>query len=396
MGILKNTLDFKNTKIAFATQSNFELRKAYYLFWFFGFPKLVNFATKLAVWALSWRLPIQFFIRHTVFEQFCGGETIENCEKALKKLEKNKIGAILDYSVEGKEEETIFKQTVEEMVKTLEAAAKNRENIPFSVFKFTGICRFSLLEKVSTGNVLSPEETTAFHQLIERVNTLCKRAFTLGVPILIDAEESWIQDAIDKVAHQMMEKYNKEKPIVYNTIQLYRHDRLAFLKAAVATAQKEKYHYAAKLVRGAYMEKERERALKMNYPSPIQKDKTHTDADYDAALKFCIENKESVAICAGSHNEESNYLLAELMIQNNIAKEDKNIYFAQLYGMSDHISCNLANAGYRVAKYLPYGAIAEVIPYLTRRAAENTSTSEQMGRELQLLTQEIERRNKES
>lgn len=389
-------IDFSDIKVAFAHKTNFELRKSYLLFWFFGFPKLVDVLTKLAIWALKWHLPIQFLIKKTVFSQFCGGENIEDCQKTLDNLKKSNIGAILDYSVEGKETDVFFDATVKELLKTIEVAAQDPKKVPFSVFKCTGICQFSLLEKVNQKIKLSEKDEQDWHKAIHRVDQLCALAFERKVPIFIDAEESWIQDVIDDLAHQMMKKYNKDQAIVYNTIQMYRYDRLEFLKHSVAEAQQENYHYGVKLVRGAYMEKERERAKNMNYPSPIQPDKTYTDQDYDKALRFCVENLGILSLCAGSHNEASNALLASLMEEKNINKNDKHVYFAQLFGMSDHISYQLAAQGFNVAKYVPYGAIAEVIPYLTRRAAENTSVSGQMGRELSLLTQELSRRKTES
>jgi proline dehydrogenase len=387
-----HSIDFNNTEIAFSSKTNFQLKKSYWLFWFFGFPKLMKFGTQLAVWAIQWKLPVEFIIRWSVFNQFCGGQTIDECRPTLAMMKRNKIGAILDYSVEGKETEIFFDQTVHEIIDTLVESKKDQDKIPFSVFKLTGICKFSLLEKINQRKKLTDEETSAWDKAKERVDLICAKAFETQTPILIDAEESWIQDAIDNLVHEMMQKYNKERAIVYNTVQLYRHDRLLFLKNSVAEAKKIGYHYGVKLVRGAYMEKERARALEKKYPSPIQVDKNSTDQDYNAALHFCIECLEKMSICAGSHNEESNLFLVNLMKEKNILSTDKRVYFAQLFGMSDHISYNLAYSGYNVAKYVPYGILREVIPYLVRRAEENTSMGGQMGRELRLLTQEIARR----
>ena len=385
-------LNFDNTAIAFRDKTNLELKKAYLLFSFFAYPWLLKTGTTLANLTVRYNLPFQFLIRWTVFSQFCGGENIQDCQKSISRLASNGISSILDYSLEGKETEDFFDQATEEIFNTILAAQAQPENISFSVFKLTGICQFSLLERKSAG-AMAAEDQAAWERVKQRVDRLCKAAFERGVRLLIDAEESWIQDAIDELAHEMMRKYNREQAIIYNTIQLYRHDRLAFLQRAVAQANQEGFHYAAKLVRGAYMEKERLRAEQMGYLSPIQLTKADTDRDYDAALDFCVQH--DIAICAGSHNESSNLLLAELLNKYQKSPNDSRFYFAQLLGMSDHISYNLAAAGFRVAKYVPYGPIREVIPYLIRRAQENSSVEGQTGRELRLIIQELDRRKKQ-
>ncbi len=337
------------------------------------------------------QLPIKGLIKATIFKQFCGGETIEECSKAIEELGKYEVGTILDYSVEGKETENDFDACYNETVETIHKA-KNDKHIPFCVFKVTGLGRFELLEKVSAKKALSSDEHLEYERIKNRVNNICKAANAAGIPIFLDAEESWIQEAIDTMANQMMAAYNKEKAIVYNTYQLYRKDRLPYLKQSFEQAEKENYFLGAKLVRGAYMEKERKRAQEQNYPSPIQDNKEATDKDYDAAIAFCTDNISRIAICAGTHNENSSMKLAELMQKKNILVGNKHVYFSQLLGMSDHISFNLANEHYNVAKYMPYGPVNEVLPYLIRRAQENTSVKGQTGRELSLIMKEKERR----
>lgn len=386
-------ISFDNTEVAFSGKKNSDLNRSYWLFKMVSSPSIVNVGEKLTKLALALHLPIKPFIKATIFKQFCGGENIIECDKTIEQLGKFNIGTILDYSVEGKETEQDFDHCVAETNSTIRKAKFNK-NIPFCVFKITGLARFALLEKVSSGAKLSLTEISEFEKVRMRVDAICKSAFEADVPIFIDAEESWIQPAMDDLADDMMQKYNQQKCIVYNTFQLYRKDRLAFLKQSFEKAKTHNYYLGAKLVRGAYMEKERKRALDMNYASPIQDNKENTDKDYDAALLFCAENIDKMAICAGSHNEKSSMKLVELMKEKNIESSNKHIYFSQLLGMSDHISYNLANAGYNVAKYVPYGPVREVLPYLIRRAQENTSVKGQTGRELSLIIKEKNRRNK--
>jgi proline dehydrogenase len=337
-------------------------------------------------------LPIQGMIKATIFKQFCGGETIEECTPTINSMWKNHVGTILDYSVEGKESAEDFEATTNEIIATINKA-KNNEGIPFAVFKITGIAEFAILEKANTSESdLNETEKTAYDLIVERVNRICKAAYESQVPLFIDAEETWIQDTIDRICHQMMEVYNKEKAIVFNTVQMYRHDRLAFLQESVAWATAQQLHYGVKLVRGAYMEKERNRAAEKGYLDPIQPDKQACDKDYNDALTFLVDHIDHIALCAGTHNEDSSAFLADLLEKKGVDKTDKRIYFAQLLGMSDHISYNLAHAGYNVAKYVPYGPVKEVIPYLFRRADENTSVKGQTGRELSLIRQEKQRR----
>lgn len=384
-------LSFDNTEVAFISKNNRELKKSHYLFKLIGSPALVNLGKSLTNLALSLRIPIGWAIRGNVFKQFCGGENIQECGNTIDTLNKYHIGAILDYAVEGKHSEKDFDEGKEEILRTIRKA-ENNPKIPFCVFKMTGIARFALLEKVNAGVKLSDSEVQEWQRVRGRVDEICSLAHQTETPLFIDAEDSWIQDAIDHLTDEMMQKYNIEKTIVYNTIQLYRHDRMAFYRASLNRAKQHGYFLGMKLVRGAYMEKERARANELGYQDPIQPDKEATDHDYNAAIDFSIENIDRISICAGTHNEESSMHLAKLMNEKGIAHDDKRVYFSQLFGMSDHISFNLANAGYNVVKYVPYGPINTVIPYLIRRAQENTSVKGQTGRELSLIQKEIKRR----
>lgn len=385
-------LSFENTEVAFSGKSQNDLNRSYWLFKMVSNSGFVNLGKSLTTFALKMHLPIKGLIKSTIFKQFCGGETIEECNRTIAELEKFHIGTILDYSVEGKETESDFDSCMTETIATI-AKAQKSSSIPFCVFKVTGLARFALLEKVSSSlSSLTPDEQKEYGRVQLRVSTICKAAHDAGIPLFIDAEESWIQQAIDNLANQMMVLYNKEKAIVYNTFQLYRKDRLAYLKHSYQLAVDGNYFLGAKLVRGAYMEKERARAAEKGYPSPIHDTKNHSDVDYDAAIVFCTEHLDRIALCAGTHNEASSMKLAELMQKKNIQPTNKHVYFSQLLGMSDHISYNLANAGYNVAKYVPYGPVREVLPYLIRRAQENTSVKGQTGRELSLIIKEKERR----
>lgn len=384
-------VSFDNTEIAFQHKSDSQLKKAYWLFRLIGSPFLVKTGKILVSLALKLHIPIGWAIKWNIFEQFCGGENIAECAKTTRALDAANVGTILDYSVEGKESEEDFESTTLEIIRTIDTANGN-PRIPFCVFKVSGISRSSLLGKVNSGKVLSASEQEEWGHVEERVNRICRRAHETGTPLFIDAEESWFQDAIDDLANRMMEQYNREGFVVYNTLQMYRHDRLEYLRKSLESAKSKGYKLGYKLVRGAYMEKERDTAEEKGYPSPIQPDKAASDRDFDLALKFCVEHLDDIAICAGSHNEKSALYLCELMQERGIAPSDKRIYFAQLFGMSDHISFNLSNAGYNVAKYVPYGPIREVLPYLIRRAEENTSVKGQTGRELKLIMTEIRNR----
>jgi proline dehydrogenase len=387
----KIDLDLQNTEVAFADKTNAELRKRYWLFRMMNSAGLNSFGTKMANLSLKWHLPVQWAIKATVFKHFCGGETIEECETAVENLGKSNIGAILDYSVEGRYEEEDFGHTKEEILRTIKRA-KDDDRVPFAVFKVTGIAPLGTLEKVSSGRELTEKGEWKWERIRERVNGICKYAHSIDQQLFIDAEETWIQGAIDKLANEMMEKYNRERPLIFNTIQLYRHDRLEFLKKSHAEAKEKGYFLAVKLVRGAYMEKERERAEQLGYDSPIQPDKAATDRDYNLALQYCVENIKEIAVVCASHNEQSTRHLTELLAQKGLKTNHPNAFFSQLYGMSDNLSYNLANAKYNVSKYVPYGPIKDTIPYLIRRAQENSSVTGQMSRELELITKELKRR----
>jgi proline dehydrogenase len=388
---LLEMVSFDNTQIAFSGKTDADLRRSFWLFRMIGSPAFVKMGKAMTTFALKLHLPIKGMIKATIFKQFVGGETIQECNKTVESLGKFHIGTILDYSVEGKESEHDFDACCAETIATIERA-KNDPHIPFCVFKVTGLARFALLEKVSAAEVLSAEDVEEFARIRKRVENICSVGHQHGKPIFIDAEESWIQQAIDDLADEMMMKFNKEKAIVYNTFQLYRKDRLPFLKKSFEAAQSQNYILGAKLVRGAYMEKERARALKMNYPSPIQDSKEDTDRDYNNALLFCVEHIDKIAVCAGTHNESSSLLLVKALEEKNIPHDHPHIFFSQLLGMSDHISFNLSSDKYNVAKYVPYGPVKEVLPYLIRRAQENTSVKGQTGRELSLIIKEKERR----
>jgi proline dehydrogenase len=385
--------DFNNTEVAFAGKSANDLNRAYWLFKIISYNWLVKVSPPFVNTAIALHLPIKGIIKSTIFKQFCGGEDITDCNKTILQLAKYNIGTILDYSVEGKENEAEYDATLNETLAALNRA-KGDPAIPFGVFKVTGVASFELLEKISCGASLTNNEAMAWEKVKQRVDTIGNAAAINNVPVFVDAEESWIQVAIDSLAIDLMKKYNKEKAIVYNTYQLYRHDKLEQLKNEISTSKAQGYFLGAKLVRGAYMEKERKRASSKNEFSPIQKDKLASDHDYDAAIQLCLDHLDQVAICAGTHNEKSSLLLANEMIKRKINPDDKRIFFSQLYGMSDHISYNLAALGYNVAKYVPYGPVTAVLPYLIRRAQENTSVKGQTGRELSLIMAERRRRKK--
>lgn len=384
-------LSFENTEIAFRGKTNADLERAYWLFKMISINFLTKIGPPITNFALKIGLPIKPLIRTTIFRHFCGGESIRECEGTIQQLDAGLVGAILDYSVEGEDQEDVFDETCREIMQTVRHADGD-ERIPLTVFKVTGLGRFSLLEKMDAKDTLDEGETAEYQRIRGRVNQICGLAHELDVKVMIDAEESWIQDTIDNLALEMMRRYNQEKAIVYNTYQLYRNDKLKSLKNDSKLAGSEQFILGAKLVRGAYMEKERDRAEEKNYESPIHQTKQDTDLDYNMALSFCISKIESIAFIAGTHNEESCRLLAELLDEKGIPHDHEHVYFSQLLGMGDNLSFNLAAAGYNVVKYVPYGPIEAVMPYLFRRADENTSVAGQMGRELKLISKEKKRR----
>lgn len=385
---------FENTEVAFRGKSNRDLKRAYWLFKFLAKPGTVKFGKWATNFALKTHLPIDGIIKATIFKQFCGGVSIEDSVKTSRFLSTRNVKSILDYSIEGKTSEVDFEKTVEEIIKTVQQA-KHDSNIAFCVFKVTGLVRFEILERANTDlDHLNPEDREAYDKLVDRIDRICHSCHTARIRLFIDAEESWIQNTIDRIVFDMSLKYNREEAIVYNTLQMYRHDRLHFMKEEIQRAQGSNIFLGFKIVRGAYMEKERQRAADLGYSSPIQKDKSATDSDFDAALQLALSHLDRVSVCAGTHNEQSSQFLVDLINQYGVKHDDPRVFFAQLLGMSDHISFNLAENGFLVAKYVPYGPIKEVLPYLIRRAEENTSIAGQTGRELGLIMKELERRKK--
>ncbi|WP_422360060.1 proline dehydrogenase family protein [Reichenbachiella sp.] len=384
-------INFDDTKVAFADKSNFDLKRMHFLFLTMNNPAIAKIGIWMTVFALKIHLPIKWMIKKTIFAQFCGGESLEDSKGTVEKLAASNIHTILDYSVEGEESEKVFDFNRDEIIRSLEMASNNT-HIPTGVMKLTGFTAFDLLAKKQSGDPLTPDESSRYETFLERVDQICAKAVEVHKYLFIDAEETWIQDVIDEVVYAMMEKYNKETVYIFNTYQMYRTASLQNLKDAHQLGLDKGFKIGAKLVRGAYMEKERERAERKGYQDPIQPNKEASDKDYDAAVTYCLENINEVYLCAGTHNENSSRLTAELMDHHGIAKADPKVYFAQLYGMSDNLSYTLANEGYNVAKYVPYGPVAKVLPYLMRRAEENTSIAGQSSREFTLVKKEIARR----
>lgn len=384
-------IQFDDLETAFRYKSNRELKFAYWLFRMVGNPNLVRLGKKITYLALKLRLPVSWLIKPTIYRHFCGGESIDECMKVSLNMEKYGVHCILDYSVEGGESPAAIHAALEETLRTIENARLN-PNVPFTVFKPTAFSLEYILEKGSLGSLTSAEDVAEANLFSERVETLCKAAHKAGVPIMVDAEDVKFQPLIDEVVTRMMEKYNKEKAVVYNTLQMYRIDRLDFLKESYRKSVEGNYYLGIKFVRGAYMERERARALKYGYPSPINPDKPTTDRMYNDGLRFTLDHLDRISVFSGTHNEDSNRLLTDLMEQKGLARNEPKIWFSQLFGMSDHVSFNLAAAGYNVAKYLPYGPVRHVLPYLIRRAEENTAVAGQSSRELQMARKEYLRR----
>jgi len=382
---------FENTEIAFSIKSDSELDRAFYLFEMIKRQPLVKIGTAVTKFALKTHLPVEGIIRATVFDHFCGGVTEKDCMPIIDKMYSKNVHSVLDYSAEGKEVEEQFDLALGKTLNNIKFG-KEKESLPFAVFKPTGFGRFEIYQKLTEGEKLNQKEEVEWLRIKERYDKVCKAAYDADVPILIDAEETWMQDAADDLIEAMMKKYNSEKVIVFGTLQLYRKDRLDYLKKLHIRAKDQGFKVGMKLVRGAYMEKERERAEEKGYKDPICVDKAATDKLFNDVLKYMFDNLDDMAIFLGTHNEESSYLLMDLVIKSGLDKKDLRIWFGQLFGMSDHISYNLAKEGYNVAKYLPYGPVRDVMPYLIRRAEENTSVEGQTNRELQLLKRERKRR----
>ncbi len=381
---------FENTEVAFSTKTDTELERAYFLFKMIQSEPLVRIGTAITKFALKAHMPVEQLIRASVFDHFCGGITEEDCKESIIKMYRKNVHSVLDYSVEGKETEEQFDLAMLKTLKILDFV-KEKDSIPFAVFKPTGFGKFENYRKITEGETLSDIEQLEWNRVIERYEKVCQKAFDNDVPLLIDAEESWMQTAADDLIEKMMEKYNTNKAIVFSTLQMYRHDRMAYLKILHQKAKTKNYYIGMKIVRGAYMEKERDRAKEKGYESPICKDKPETDANYNTAITYMMEH-DKMAVFAGTHNEDSSVLLMQLAKKHNIKDNDQRMWFGQLYGMSDHISFNLAVKGYNVAKYLPFGPVKDVMPYLIRRAEENTSVAGQTSRELKLLKTERKRR----
>ncbi len=402
-------VSFENTEFAFEYKSDKQLKKARFLFSLMGYPWLVKLGTRLTPWAVKSGLPVKGLIRNTIFTQFVGGETLQQTATVASRLGEYGVQVILDYGVEGGDDgEAGFDHAKEEFIRVIEYAA-TQPNIPFMSVKVTGFARFALLEKLDTAmhqkqgslmkrflsavDELGPAEKEEWHRVRHRMMGICEIAAAKKVGVLIDAEESWIQDPVDALTILMMDTFNKERCVVYNTIQHYRHDRLQFLIDSHEAAKERGFILGAKLVRGAYMEKERKRAEEMNYPSPIQPDKEASDRDYNNGVRFCMDHLDRIALIVASHNEQSNMLAVQLLQEKSLPNNHPHVHFSQLYGMSDNITFNLAHAGCSVSKYLPFGPIEDVIPYLMRRAQENTSVGGQTGRELLLINKELKRRH---
>ena len=382
---------FNNTADAFVLKSDTELDRAYFLFKMIASQPLVRIGTAVTNFALKVHLPVEGLIRATVFDHFCGGVNEEDCLPVVDKMFTKGVSSVLDYSVEAKEDESEFDKALEKTLKTIDFA-KEKKAIPFAVFKPTGFGRFDLYQKLGEGKQFSVEEAAEWNRVVERFEIVCKAAHEKDVALLIDAEESWMQDAADDLVADMMRKYNKEKAIVFNTLQMYRWDRLDYLKKLHSQAKQEGFYIGMKIVRGAYMEKENKRAEEIGYVSPICVSKEATDVNYDDAVDYMVDHLDNMAVFAGTHNEDSSYRLMALLDQKGIAKNDERIWFGQLYGMSDNISFNLAAHGYNVVKSLPFGPVRDVMPYLIRRAEENTSVAGQTSRELNLISAERKRR----
>ncbi len=387
------TIDFSNTEIAFAHFSDNELKKTAWLFNMMNKPWIVKYGSALALWAVENKIPMaDWAVKKTVFAQFVGGTTLLDSQPSIEKLAEFNCLTILDYGAEAKETELDFNHTMNENIRALDFASRSVTSIPVISTKVTGLIRFGLLERIQSAETLTKEELSEYRNALKRLDTICYHASKKNIAIFIDAEESWIQDAIDHLVWLMMRRYNKQKIVVYNTFQFYRHDRLNFMTESYDRARKEGFLLGAKLVRGAYLEKERARAQEMGYPDPINPDKAITDDYYNTALRFCIDHIDTMAVCNASHNAQSAQLQVDLMDKKGIAHNHPHALCSQLYGMSDNLTFNLAKAGFRVAKYLPYGQVEEVIPYLIRRAQENTSVTGDAGRELVLVRKEVKRR----
>lgn len=391
----KDPIDFSDTRVAFAHRTDQELRQMARLFRMMNRQWLVNFGSRLGVMAINAGLPfVKSLVRNTIYKQFVGGTTLLDSESLIERLWENGVATILDYGVEARQKESDFNQTMNENIRALEFASKN-EGIPVVSTKITGLARFGLLEALQSGTAQTPEQEAEYKGVVKRMEAICHAASERNLSVFFDAEESWIQDTLDLLVNAMMEQFNRERPVVYNTFQLYRKDRLEYLKTSWATAREKGYKLGAKLVRGAYQDKERARAAELNYPDPIQKDKAATDRDFNEALRFCIDHYKEIGLCNATHNAESCLFMVRLIEEKGLPRDHPNLNFSQLLGMSDNLTFNLAAMGYHVAKYMPYGPVKDVLPYLVRRAQENSSVTGDMSREYNLVRHELQRRRSE-
>ena len=388
-------VDFTDTQIAFATKSDKNLKETYRLFKWMNKSWLVDFGAIMGIRAVKWNLPgVEKIVRNTIYRQFVGGRTLEESLPSIRELYAHKIASILDYGLEAKSTDDSFEHIKDQTIKSLLFADENK-SVPVVSIKVSGLARNELLERAQSGQDLKLSEQHEWDIMMHRLHEICRTAQSKRIGVFIDAEESWIQITIDRIAEELMRDYNQEHPIVYNTYQLYRHDKLEQLKLDYQKAQESGYILGAKIVRGAYMDKERARAKLNNYPSPIQPDKASTDRDYDEAVRYCVDHYERLAFCNATHNVKSVTLMLQLIVDKKLERNHPHLNFCQLYGMSDYITYNLAAEGFNVAKYLPYGPVNEVVPYLIRRAQENTSVTGEMSRELSLIDKEIKRRRTE-
>ena len=382
---------FDNTETAFKLKSDSELERAYFLFKMISKEPLVRIGTAATKFALNLHLPVEGLIRSTVFDHFCGGVNEMDCLGVVANLKGAGVYSVLDFSVEGKEDEEQFDLTLEKVLELTDFAAE-KPTMPFSVFKPTGLGRFKVWQKVTEKQTLTESEEKEWLRIKERFDKVSKAAYDSDITLLIDSEKSWMQDAADDLCEEMMMKYNTKKAIVFNTLQCYRWDRLDYLKEQHAKAKKGKYKLGFKIVRGAYLEKENDRAEDLGYKSPICDSKEATDAIFNAIMRYILDNLDDISLFIGTHNEDSTYMAMEIMEEKGIPKNDPRVWFGQLYGMSDHITFNIASEGYNAAKYIPFGPVKDVMPYLIRRAEENTSVAGQTNRELSLLKKEKKRR----
>ena len=382
---------FSDTKEAFSLKSNFELNRAFFLFKIIGNTTFVKLSTVLTNFALKFHLPVTPIIKATVFDHFCGGVSEEDCVPVINKMFDKNVHSVLDFSTEGFDSEKEFDDCLRKKISIIEFA-KNKKEIPFAVFKPTCLGSTDLFKKVSKFENLNDSEHDSWNRVIQRFDQVCSKAFKENIKILIDAEEVEVQNAIDDLAIKMMRKYNLKTAIVYNTVQMYRKDRLTYLNEMISNQLNDGVIFGLKLVRGAYMEKERNLAVSMNIESPICDTKNETDKNFNSGLDFVFNNFERISFVCASHNEDSILKVMSMMESKNLKSNDSSIWFGQLYGMSDNISFNLASKNFNTFKILPFGSVRNLMPYLIRRAEENTSVQGQTGRELQLILKERKRR----